>query len=1171
MRIDKLDLRAFGHFTDKRIDLSGKSGLNIIFGPNEAGKSTAMRALECFFFGFGLKSPDAFVHGYKDLAVRAVLETDSKGSLDLTRFKRNKNDLVDGDGQAVDPGIMNTVMGGMTKDMYANMFGLGHLSLRQGAEEILKGGGHLGETLFAAASGITSLRLVMEQLQNRADELFKPRASSRPILQGVQKISRLNRELRDLSVRPEEWRSLKNSLEKLGKDKEEVEGEIRELEASLHRHQRFYKALPHISGYKDINARLEELAVIPELSPDFAGRRVMILTNINTLAGGLKELTEVEAKLSGEAGQIFVCEKTLSFAGEVERLFRQSPVIIEAREEISSLDMEIKDLEGRINEKSSLLPEKTMPDNFEDLQLSPGRIKKIESLAGELVLLESRQGQVKKEIRDARKELDSIDALISGLPPMPDGKKLEMISRKMSVVPEIVKQESRSETRIKKLRSRIEKGINSLGLWQGDVHDLADLALPMRETIDLYDQKILRAAQDLEFARKDLKGIEDSLEAKEKNLSGLDPDQTIPDSGALIRERSLRDHGWSLIKSAWLDNAQNQPEIKEFLNLTNTSHMAEGFEKSLASADQTADLLLEKADQVAAKTGLRREISDLEDKKKTRESLLAASQQNYTRIMEKWISLWSGADIPPLSPREMAAWVSRVREILLLRDDLENETLELENIQEKLKELAASAREILEAEGFDVLENADPSDLRVLVDEARDRVLELISSQKTLKRDRNNLERSLEVLIDRQKDLVREFEDKNRQWVETLAGSGLEPGKDPHDILEEIRVRQEIYAFYRQLDKLVFRKNALEKKCREFSGETARLVRNMEYNESAEGRPEDIISRLSALLKKEQDKADQRNLIQGRLEDTRRRISESSAELAILKGEMDILCREGGVDAPEELPAVEEKSALKKELKNKLEHVLDNLRELSSGEDLEDFLFRAGSFDPDELKGIVTGLEKNRQEKTPRLEQLIREIFEVELKLRQMDGTSRVPDLEQQVQEQRSLLEGNVEEYVRLRLASVILAAEIERYRSANQGPVLEIAGRIFQEITLNSFCKVMADYDEKGEPVIMALRDSGARIGVEGLSDGARDQLFLALRLSGIYRYLEHNPPFPFMVDDILVHFDDARSSKTLSVLSSLAHKTQILFFTHHRHLVDLALQIPEKNMVKVHELADN
>ena len=1170
MKINYLDLQAFGHFTGKSLDFSrSNASLNIVFGRNEAGKSTTMRALDCFFFGFGLKSPDAFVHSYKDLAVRAVLEVDSGRSLDLTRFKRNKNDLVNGDGQAVDPGLMNSLMSGLTRDMYTNMFGLDHQSLRQGAEQILKGGGHLGETLFAAASGITGLRLVLEDLRKKADELFKPRASSRPIWQGVQKISDLNRQLRELSVRPEEWRNLRNSLEKLQKDKQDVEARIRDLESSLHGHQRYYKARPHISAFHQLNAQLEELKSIPELSPDFTGKRVRILTTINRLTHDLEKLTRLENGLSRELGQIRVCDQTISFAGELERLFRQSPVIIAAREEISSLDPEISSLEGLANEKTRLLPETNLLDNPEILHPDPLRIKRIEAQAGELALLKDRLGQSQKEIRDSRRDLEFTAEQLSGLPFIPDAKKLEVLSRRMSMVPEILKRQSRSRTRIKKIRSQIEKGISSLGLWEGDAEKLAGLALPMRETIDSYDQEIAVTLQDMEFARKKISELQEYLAAKNSALSGLDPDQSIPDPDSLTRFRNLRDQSWSRIKSAWADNAQDKQEINEFALSPDFFRLADGFERNMTKADQTADVLLEKADQVAAKAGLERQIKDLEDKKQKLDSVLETGAQNYARIMEKWTSLWSGPGITPLSPREMAAWNSRVKDILHIREDLENEMLELENLHEQINELDCLARQTLTGEGFVLPPGADLSDLFVLVDDARDKALELADTQKGLSRDQKKLERTLDNILARQTGLHQELEDKKSFWAELLAGLNLDPAGDPGHILEEIRIRQEIYADFRQLEKLSGQKKALEKKCREFSNQAARLLRNMRYHENFEGRPEDIIIRLHARLKEEQKKADQRSDLKVRLEDTREKISEAAAELAVLEGEMKIICREGGAGHPDELPGIENKSALKKELKGKLEHTLANLREQSSGEDLEDFLTRAGGFDPDELQGIISGLETEKTEKTSRLEQLVKESLEVELHLRNMDGTSRVAGVEQQIQEQRSFLENNVEEYVRLDLAANILSAEIERYRTANQGPVLEKAGKIFREITLNSFCGVMADYDEKGDPVIRAVRNSGARLRVEDLSDGSRDQLFLALRLGGIYRYLDQNPPFPFLVDDILVHFDDERSKKTLSVLAGLSQKTQVLFFTHHRHLVELALQIPQNHMVKVHELS--
>ena len=44
----------------------------------------------------------------------------------------------------------------------------------------------------------------------------------------------------------------------------------------------------------------------------------------------------------------------------------------------------------------------------------------------------------------------------------------------------------------------------------------------------------------------------------------------------------------------------------------------------------------------------------------------------------------------------------------------------------------------------------------------------------------------------------------------------------------------------------------------------------------------------------------------------------------------------------------------------------------------------------------------------------------------------------------------------------------------------------------------------------------------VAGLSDGTRDQLFLALRLAGIENHLKDREPVPVIIDDVLINFDD-------------------------------------------------
>ncbi|MCA1743508.1 MAG: AAA family ATPase, partial [Desulfovibrionales bacterium] len=390
MKINKIILQAYGHFTDKVLDFSSEDdGLHIVFGPNEAGKSTTMRAIDSFFYGFGHSSPDAYIHNYKDLAVRMILNPEPGQSVDLTRFKRSKNDLVDHQGQAVDPQLMTRIMSGLTRDIYSNMFGLDHQSLRIGAQKILEGGGHLGETLFAAASGITNLRIVLESLTQKADDLFRPRAFSRPIWQNIQTISDLNKTLKDLSIRPEQWKDIKDSLAVLQKEKSDLEIELKDLKTLLNWHDRLHKALPLISNYNDLKTRLEELKNIPELSHDFSSRRVSVLTGLNRVRRDVQEQKDNSQKYLDEIQKLTINEQVLDLSHDIESLFQKASVIAEARENISDLELDILSRKSIIEEKSTLISKQNSMTESDRFELNPKQIRLIENLTKEMDLLKS--------------------------------------------------------------------------------------------------------------------------------------------------------------------------------------------------------------------------------------------------------------------------------------------------------------------------------------------------------------------------------------------------------------------------------------------------------------------------------------------------------------------------------------------------------------------------------------------------------------------------------------------------------------------------------------------------------------------------------------------------------------------------------------------------------------
>jgi uncharacterized protein YhaN len=85
-------------------------------------------------------------------------------------------------------------------------------------------------------------------------------------------------------------------------------------------------------------------------------------------------------------------------------------------------------------------------------------------------------------------------------------------------------------------------------------------------------------------------------------------------------------------------------------------------------------------------------------------------------------------------------------------------------------------------------------------------------------------------------------------------------------------------------------------------------------------------------------------------------------------------------------------------------------------------------------------------------------------------------------------------------------------------------------------------------------VRPDGRLIAVSEMSTGTADQLYLALRVASIEDYLERAGALPFVADDLFINFDDERAAAGFKILAQLAEKTQVLFFTHHRHLVDIA-----------------
>jgi uncharacterized protein YhaN len=162
-----------------------------------------------------------------------------------------------------------------------------------------------------------------------------------------------------------------------------------------------------------------------------------------------------------------------------------------------------------------------------------------------------------------------------------------------------------------------------------------------------------------------------------------------------------------------------------------------------------------------------------------------------------------------------------------------------------------------------------------------------------------------------------------------------------------------------------------------------------------------------------------------------------------------------------------------------------------------------------------------------------------------------------------------VERYARLSLARGLVETAISKVRAAQQDPLITRAGDLFAAMSKGAFIGVAADVDAKGAPVVVGLAAGGRTTPVGLMSDGSRDQLYLAFRLAGVEAYCQSSEPLPFVADDILVHFDDERTEATLEVLSEFGKVTQVILFTHHGTVREAAEALARRGAAEVVQLA--
>ena len=140
---------------------------------------------------------------------------------------------------------------------------------------------------------------------------------------------------------------------------------------------------------------------------------------------------------------------------------------------------------------------------------------------------------------------------------------------------------------------------------------------------------------------------------------------------------------------------------------------------------------------------------------------------------------------------------------------------------------------------------------------------------------------------------------------------------------------------------------------------------------------------------------------------------------------------------------------------------------------------------------------------------------------------------------------------ISLRLEIAVLTAARDALTERTQSPVLTRASTLFRGLTGGRYDGLVQNSDVEPPTVAAQRAADGEPVAINALSDGTRDQLVMALRLAAAF-----DERLPFIVDDLLINFDDARAARGFSALGELAQRRQVIVLTHHFHLVPVAAE---------------
>jgi uncharacterized protein YhaN len=1095
-----------------------------------------------------------FRFGYPGMRIAADIEQPDGSTLSIGRRKARGNALTAADGSELDPAVAGALLGTRDRSLLERLFALDTDRLREGGKALLASGGDLASALLSASGGIREARQLLRALERERDDLAPARrASQRPYYRALDSYNDARRRIAAAQLKPDERQAQQDRLDELEAQQHEHNRRAEAVSAEISRLERIRRVRPLLAERDEAAAWLEANPGAPNLPPGLRerlGNAHLAFVKAETEANAKAQaLAEVEA----QAAAIVLDTALLAEAAAIDSLTAEAGAARKAAADWPVVAGELEAKSGRIGDLLRQLGS----------DLPPAR-------AAEAIPQRSVQARTQRLIRDhaeqmaatrdapaklaARKhDLAEFDRRLAALPAARDLQSLDTLVREIG---DPAARHEEAERACAETAAALAAMLARVPGWHGGAPALAETK-PLTEDIYSRHDADVRGATTEEIRARDLHAAEDrKLQAARENLAELAGSGSIPDAEALRQARARREAVWRLIyRHAF---TADRPAPEEEQAVTDGAPLPLAFERAMAAADALADRRTEHSDLLARIEAAKRAVESQEALVSQAADRLRVALQKADAARRTWMQLCAPLPLgasPTLS--DVTAFVAARERALDALARHAVTTRGLETLAAKHAGWAARLAQMLPPPHGDLAELL--SRARQAVDEGnkREKARERLETQRTQAGKELRETEAAAAEAERRLDVWR------ADWQALLAELRRPAGEEP-------AVTEQVLHLLADIDKEHQAAAALSRRISGMQAEIDRFGRSVRevaarVAETAPGGDEfDIARDLSRRLAGQKELREKQNLLILQRDAARLAAEKAIANLTDSRAARSAILLQIGVDSIE---AAQARLALAEQRARSeaQRHDADTkLRDAGDAIPVDQLRNEVAGVPPDELQGRLDALSEDRRAAGEAAQAALKHLTELRISMAQQEADTNINAAAADRQAAVAGVANTLDEALLLHTAAAMLDLVLKSVEETGDAGLLQRIGAIFQALTLGAYSRVTSetDGDSAARLVLVQRAFPEERQTVDQLSEGTRDQLFLALRVAEIERHLIGATPLPFIGDDILQTFDDDRALAAMRVLTELSHRTQIILLTHHRHVVDLSARLPAESV---------